>query len=82
MASGMAVISSNVGGIAEHIQPTNGILVEKGNEVQLLDALQQFVATHHQFDPISIRTYAENNFSLPAVAASFDRVYTRAINNK
>lgn len=75
MASGLPVISSRVGGIAEHLERERGMLVQSENEEELQAA---FVAMHrlwgdyHRFD---IRRYAEAQFSRAAVAAQYDAVY-------
>lgn len=82
MASGMAVISTKVGGISEHITPSNGILVEKGNENELFQALESFVSKQAHFESELIRSYAENHFSKKAIAQAFDRIYDRAISTK
>jgi len=75
LASGMAVISTRVGGISEHINKDRGILISKGDEAALLKALQDFTTAIDLYMPLSLRKYAEENFSIPSVAEAYDRVY-------
>jgi glycosyltransferase involved in cell wall biosynthesis len=79
LASGLAIVSSKVGGISEHITHERGILVEPKNEDELLAALCKFVEQPLRFAPIPLRTYAELHFSQEAIAFAFDTLYTRAL---
>lgn len=76
-ASGIPVISTDVGGIAEHVQPGRGVLVEKGDEDALFEALMAFDPANY---PASdLRSYAVNHFSTGAVAAAYTQVYQTAL---
>lgn len=79
LASGMAIVSSKVGGISEHITNERGLLVEPKNEDELLAALCEFVEKPLRFAPIPLREYAELHFSQQAVGLAFDKLYTSAI---
>lgn len=79
MASGMAVISTDVGGIKEHVDSSRGILVTKGNENELLTSLQNFRMKATSFDTASLRKYAEDHFSVNNVATAFDSIYRKVL---
>ena len=43
MASGCAIIASDVGAVSEQVSPENGILIEPGNKYQLKQALEKMI---------------------------------------
>lgn len=43
MASGMAIIASNVGAVSEQVDDSNGILIQPGNETELKSALLKMI---------------------------------------
>ena len=57
LCCGLPVISTRVGGIAEVINETNGILVNSEDTDQLILAMQNLIDTRHVYDR---RTIAEN----------------------
>ncbi len=77
MACGMPVISSDVGGIREHINKNNGRLVQAKDEEGLLEALLEVESNQVDFDPKSIREYSENHFSRLSIAGQFDELYQK-----
>ncbi len=77
-ASGIPVISTDVGGINEHLNSERGILIEKGNENALTEAMLQVAKNGATFDRNSLRTYAEKHFSQEAICAAFNEVYAAA----
>lgn len=79
MASGMAVIATRTGGIAEHVDETRGMLVGKRMESELTDALVRFCASRHHYEPAALRSYAEAHFSIPSIAEAFTRIYLDVI---
>lgn len=62
-ASGVPVISTNVGGIAEILSPERGILINQGDEEALLQSLNQMLDHSADYDREAIRRYAIENFS-------------------
>lgn len=72
---GIPVISTSINGIPEHVKPWNGILVEKGNESELIRALIQFLDNSNVYDPEKLHNYALEHFGYHAVGKSFDTVY-------
>jgi glycosyltransferase involved in cell wall biosynthesis len=71
------VISTAVNGIPEHVHSDKGILVEKGNEAQLVQAMETFLERKFVSDPEKIRAYALNHFSYSAVGRKLDRIYRK-----
>ena len=79
--SGLPVISSNVNGIPEHVNASNGILVNPGKEDELEAAIESFLDKKITFDQSEIRSYAEKHFGYRAVGKSFDTIYRKVLNH-
>lgn len=75
MASSLPVITSNVGGIPEHISDKNGILVEAGQEQQLFDAIIRMNATFNSYNSSELHAYAHQHFSYQAVGKQLADIY-------
>lgn len=80
MASGMNVIATHVGGIAEHMGFCRwNKLIDAKNEDQLLNAL---LASHNELHEVNreeISAYAENNFSFNSVGKKFIDAFEQAL---
>jgi glycosyltransferase involved in cell wall biosynthesis len=72
--SGVPVIATRVNGIPEFANESNGILVERGNEAQLAEAMRA-ILDGKTFDASALRTYALTHFSYEAVGKQLDEVY-------
>ncbi|MFO7868021.1 MAG: glycosyltransferase [Bacteroidales bacterium] len=81
LASGIPVISSNVGGISEHVSEKNGILVEPRNEEQLYNAIQYMNNHYTEFNSNELHSYAVEHFSYESVAKSILQVYDKLLRN-
>ncbi|MEO7307490.1 MAG: glycosyltransferase [Ferruginibacter sp.] len=77
LCCGLPVISSDVGGIAEVIDETNGILVENGNTEQLVKAMQQVMDNYGMYDRSAIAAKAAEKFNYDTVG----NLYLHAYNN-
>ena len=75
-ASGIPVISTDVGGIAEHMDDSRGMLVKSGDENALAEAI---VNLKKDWDKDAIRKYAVDHFSVDAVARQYDEAYRIAL---
>lgn len=75
LASGLPVISSKVGGIAEHVERERGMLVQSENEEELQAAFLAMHAMWGDFNRFDIRRYAQARFSREAVSEAYDAVY-------
>jgi glycosyltransferase involved in cell wall biosynthesis len=75
MACGMAVITTAVGGITEHINEKRGIIIPEEDVHQLAAALLNFRSNAGQFHSESLRLYAVTKFSDDNVASAYGEVY-------
>jgi glycosyltransferase involved in cell wall biosynthesis len=77
MMCGKPVLSSNVNGIPEHINEINGILVNRGDEEALKNAIISFVQNPNKFSSAQIRDYAMKHFSYSEVGKQFTEIYQK-----
>ena len=75
LCCGVPVISTTVGGIAEVIEEHNGILIEEGNEMQLIGALSEMITRYPSFDREQISENAIAKYSYATVGRSIHLVY-------
>ena len=75
LASGIPVVSSNVGGISEHISEQNGLLVKPKDEIELYDAILHMNATYTRYDSKELHEYAVSHFSYESVGNFLYTVY-------
>ncbi len=75
-ACGVPVISSEVGGIHEHLNAERGALVEAGNEDQFLKTLNHTLDQLDRFDKDKIRQYAIDHFSKETIGRRLFEVYS------
>jgi glycosyltransferase involved in cell wall biosynthesis len=81
LASGLPVISSDVGGIHEHIDQKKGILVHPNDITGLETAIEEMSLKlkSDYFDKRSLHTYANENFSYEMVSEKFHQLYQMAL---
>lgn len=77
LCCGIPVIATAVGGIPEVVNASNGMLVEPGNESQLLAAMQQCLEHPERFDGEAIAQQAKELFSYDVVGKQFTDLYRR-----
>jgi glycosyltransferase involved in cell wall biosynthesis len=82
LACGKPVISSNVGGIAEIIDSSNGILVESGDEKALTEAIDRMLDEIQKYDFEQIRHCAVNLFGTDAVKMQLSGLYNYALTKR
>jgi len=75
MACGVPVISTDVGGIAEHLNKLNGIILKPRDESALLNSMLDMINDSKRFSSEKIREYAVTNFSYEAVGRKFLEIY-------
>lgn len=73
--TGIPVISTDVGGISEMIDESNGILIESRNENELLTALIKFIEKDKVYDSSEISKNAQSKYSKFTIANQYDTVY-------
>ncbi len=72
---GLAVVATDVGGISEMIDPSNGVIVAPGDEEALLVELQKIMDRPDTYDASSIRSKAIRRYSYEHVAQSYTEIY-------
>ncbi|HPS10070.1 MAG TPA: glycosyltransferase, partial [Paludibacteraceae bacterium] len=80
LACGKPVISTNVGGINEHINSTNGMLIEAGDEKGLLNALDSMIDNYIQYDSEAISAEAVLRYSYENVGKKLFSIYSEILN--
>jgi glycosyltransferase involved in cell wall biosynthesis len=83
LASGLPVISSDVGGIHEHISPERGMLVPAKDEKAFIDALSKMISDikRTRYNSSQLAAYADENFSYEKVSEKFHHLYQRILKN-
>ena len=83
LACGLPVLSSDVGGISEHINDSNGLLVQAGDEEALLSAFNSLLNNlkEKKYKPEDLRDYAIKHFSYMEVSKKFHEIYTAVLNH-
>lgn len=79
-ACGVPVISTDVGGIKEHLNDELGILIESEDEDALLEKINQIIDNHSQYNQKKIREYAVNHFSNSVIGKQIYQVYMDVLN--
>ncbi len=78
-ASGIPVLSTDVGGISEHLTSERGTLIASEDESALAQRLTDWSQGRIHFDPTALRAHAEKTFSIEAVAGAYHDVYVEAL---
>jgi glycosyltransferase involved in cell wall biosynthesis len=81
LMTGLPVISTNVGGIAEMLDETNGVLIHPGDEEALLKNLNQMITKHGNYDKKSISERAKKMYGCEEVAHQYLEVYEKILND-
>ena len=75
LASGLPVVSTNVGGIKEMIDDTKGILVEPRNQEALAEAMIKMIKTHKNYDANYLRQSVIEKYGYESVGRFLSRMY-------
>lgn len=78
-ACGIPVISSDVGGIREHLPKSLGELVPSGDKQALFRAMDKMLDNLDAYDKNVIRNYAVSHFSQETIGIRFSEIYDAAI---
>ena len=79
MSLGVPVISTNVGGIAEYLNETNGILIPRGDENELFAILNRLFDGGYKFDNKKFSLKAKDDFSMENVGKQLYNIYLKAL---
>ncbi len=80
-ACGVPVLSTDVGGISEHLNNDLGLLIPSEDEDKLLEKIIFMLDHHHDFDKEKIREYANSHFSREVIGKQLFEVYSGVILN-
>ncbi len=80
LCCGLPVIATNVGGIPELVNSENGILVNAGNEDDLLSAMKAMFANANKYDRKKIAEDATAKFSYSVIGKELDDIYNEILN--
>lgn len=75
LACGKPVISTDVGGINEHITPENGILISAKDEKALVDSLDWMIDHYKKYDAEKIANDAYDKYSNKKVGKNLKNIY-------
>ena len=81
-ACGVPVISTDVGGIREHLNENLGRLVNPGDEVAFFKAIDHALDNLDEYDKSKLRDYAEKHFSNEVIGVQLYEVYKGAVKHK
>jgi L-malate glycosyltransferase len=75
MASGLPIVSTNVGGIPETVASGYAVLVQPGDAPALADAIDRALSNLGAFDRVAMVDRTAARFGLEAVGATLARIY-------
>lgn len=75
LSSGIPVIATRCGGPAEYITDEYGLLIEPGNNVELVNAMNYMLDNSTKYEPEKLHKYIEDKFSYDAVGLTLYTVY-------
>ena len=78
-ASGVPVLSTSVGGIAEILAPERGILIPQGDEEALLQGMNQLLDHSLEYDRQAIRDYAIKTFAAQNIGQQIFEAYKEVV---
>lgn len=78
-ACGVPVISSDVGGISEHMNENLGLLISSEDEDRLLETINFMLDNYQNYDKIKIRAYAQSHFSREVIGEKLAEVYNSVV---
>ena len=78
-ASGVPVLSTAVGGIAEILSPDRGILIPQGDEDALLQGMNQLLDHSQEYDRQAIRDYALKTFAAQGIGMQVFEAYQKTL---
>lgn len=81
LCCGLPVVSSNVGGIAEAINPQNGLLVPSENLDLLTNALHEMMCKFHQYNPVEIAHAASLKYNENTIGQQFIDLYAKLLHH-
>jgi len=81
LACGLPVVSTNVGGISEIVNDSNGLLVPPHDAVKLADAMQKMLENYQNYDANTLRDSIIKKFSNEAVGKLLNSLYSTTLSH-
>ena len=81
LCCGLPVIASNVGGIAEAVNQTNGILVQPNDTNALEEAILSMMHNIKNYNKVKLAADAASKYNYTTIAEQFISVYEQVINH-
>ena len=78
-ACGVPVLSTDVGGISEHMHADLGILIQSENEAELEQKINYMLDHHREFDKEKLRAYALAHFSREVIGRQLYELYAEVL---
>jgi glycosyltransferase involved in cell wall biosynthesis len=75
LCCGLPVISTDVGGVKELVNETNGKLVHSENERELEESMNDMMNEYENYNREQISASARERFSYPTIGKQFDELY-------
>ncbi len=79
LCCGIPVISSEVGGISENINPENGILFKPNDENELVQAIENYIIKKDSYNSLQIQKWAMERYSKNIIADEFDKLFQSVV---
>ena len=80
LCTGIPVIATRVGGLPEVIGESNGILIQQGNEKELLEAMKKMIKNYADYDKEKISRDAVEQFSYETIGKKIVQLYDSVLN--
>ncbi|MGN6618864.1 MAG: glycosyltransferase [Ilyomonas sp.] len=81
LCCGLPVISTNVGGVSEVVNKSDGLLIESQNEEQLFQAMRHIFIHYSSYDREAISKNATEKFNYNTIGKQIVEIYQSLINN-
>ncbi len=79
LCSGLTIISTNVGGIKEEVNETNGVLTEPHNTEELYEAMKKMMHSYSYYNLDEIARKARESYSNEAVGKQLSDIYLNVL---
>lgn len=79
LCCGLPCIAARVGGVAEAIDESNGLLVQKENEEELFAAMNSMMDNYQKYDRGKISEAAQAKYSYPVIGKQFYDLYREVL---
>lgn len=76
LVCGLPVVTTNVGGIAEHINKSNGLLVDAKDEKGLFDSINYMLDNYQNYNRLELMEEANQKYSYQSVGHKLYTIYS------